>query len=392
MRGNLGSAPWVVVVALASGSGCSFDTDQPAPHVPPPTQQGACGTTATLWPTFLQFLEEDGFAPLRGVLEARFLPSPENPRPSPSLRDIVAAGIRLIAQIGLEDTATVARVAARAELEAQLAPVLVTLLRFAEGRVDGRPRWEAAEATAFFVRRCDPDHLLTSVEHVLRLESASRGGPWLVVLLDELGEMVANPALQPFLDTFEENAERGRPAIISLLRQIMAFLADEGFAIERVETLLESAVYPSVDAALEARIRGLVVLLGEATTRDARVFRPLQEAMRCGMRYGRERDELLGFAYDLLASEPLGLDTLLDSLGAVRTETVVAELELFAELVRVLRSDPAVRDVLRETLAVMLSRPDVETVVPVLIDLFERRVMTELLGGLVRLLDGCGRG
>ena len=67
------------------------------------------------------------------------------------------------------------------------------------------------------------------------------------------------------------------------------------------------------------------------------------------------------------------------------------ELSLLADTVRLVRSDLTIRDDLRDLLVVLLSRPDVQKVVPVLVELLDRKVVTELLTALVTLLDGCGR-
>lgn len=381
-----------VLVSVASLLGsCNLDTDRPAPNVPPPTQQGACGTTETLFPELLAFVREDRFAPLREVLETRFLPSEANPRPVPSFRDIVDALLRLITQLGLDETAYVAHLASTEQVETELGPLVVLALEFVDGRLDGTPRYEALDAGAHFVRVCDPDYLITALEMLLRFESPSAGEPWIVALLDELRLLLADPTLDSFLQSFERNAEEGRPAIISLVRQIMVLVADEAFAISRVETLLESAVYPVVDDALEAQLRRFVVLLDEVTSEEANILVPLQGSLRCGLEHAPQRDALIGFLYDLVFSERVGLQTILDGADFLSSEAVVSELELLADVVYIVRTDLTLRDDLRELLAILISRPDAEKIVPVLIALIDEKVVTELLQGVVTLLDGCGR-
>jgi hypothetical protein len=373
-------------------AGCNLDTDREAPYLAPPNEPGECGTTATLFPRLLAFLEEGRFEPLKQVLLSRLAPSEAEPLPDPSLRVVFNAIVRLVTQLGLAKTQDIAAIAARAELEQELSPLIVLLLEFVDGRLDGRDHYEAIEAGGYFVRVCDPDHLLTAVELLLRLESPSFDEPWLVAVLDALRPMLANPQIQPFLESFERNSETGRPAILSILVQIFAFIADENFAISRVETLLESAVYPAVDRELEDQIKVLVRLLDEATAAEAGVFEPLQEAVRCGMQHPEQRDALIGMAYDLVATEQVGLSSLLDSAsGVLASEGLIAELSLFADTVRLVRTDLTIRDDLRALIVVLLSRPDVTMVVPVMIDLIEQKVLTELLQSLVVLLDGCGR-
>ncbi|MEQ8272792.1 MAG: hypothetical protein RMA76_43860 [Deltaproteobacteria bacterium] len=387
----MGRPAIVLCVAALFVPSCNLDTDRAAPPVDAPTQVGACGTTESVFPKLLAFVREDRFAPLREVLEARFLPSDANPQPDPSFRTIVDALLRLVKQLGLSDTAYVAHLAASEQVESQLGPLVVLALEFVDGRLDGQARYEALDAGAHFVRVCNPDHLLTAIEMLLRFESPSTGGPWIVALLDEVQLLLGDPMLDEFLTQFERNAEAGRPAIVNLIGQIMQFVADEDFAISRVETLLDSAVYPNVDASLETRIRRFVALLDEVTQPEANILVPLQGAMRCGNQHQAQRNAIIGFLYDLVFAERVGLETILEGADFLSSEAVVGELELLADVVFIVRTDLTLRDDLRELLVILLSTPDAEAIVPVLVELFEDEVVTELLEGVVTLLDGCGR-
>lgn len=381
----------VASLVLQAGA-CNLDTDRPAPYAPPPARPGACGTTETLFPKLLDFLREDRFLPLREVIQSRLLPNEEEPAPDPSLRALLGALVRLVTGLGLDRAQRVVELIEAGELETKLSPLLVTVLAHLDGRLDGRTHYEAADAAALFIRRCNPDHLLTAIIELLRFESPSHQKPWITAVLEELAPLLREPALQPFLTTFEQSAERGRPAIISLLVQIMIFVADDSFAIERVETLLESAVYPVVSVELRLRIERLVLLLEEATSRDAGILVPLQNAVRCGLMYPEQRDALLGFAYDLVASGEVGLVEVLDTtIGLVSAEGARAQLGLLADVVQVVRDDLVIRDDLRELAAILLSTPEVEKSVPVLIELLESGVAAELFDAMARLLGGCGR-
>lgn len=385
-------APLVLAALALSGTSCSFDTDRAAPHVASTAAAGACGTTETLLPKLLAFVREDRFRDLRTVLERRLLPTDAEPAPDPSLRTLIGAAVRLLDALGLDRARVVADLLAKGELEEELSPLVVTVLRFGDGQLDGAPRYESANATAFFLRRCDPENLLTAVEGLLRFESPSHGVPWIQALADEAGPLLREPTFQPFLDSFEREAAQGRPAIVALLTQVMLLVGDEGFTIDRVETLLESAVYPAVRPELRARIEVLVRLLDEITRPDVDVLRPLQAALRCGLAHPEEKDALAGFLYDLVASEELGLAELLDTAsGLVTVAAARAQLGLFADAVHIVRTDLEIRDELVELVAILLSSPDVELVVPVLIELLDRGVVAELFEAAVVLLDGCGR-
>lgn len=380
-----------LLALLVAAPACGLDTDAPAPHLDPPTETGACGSTADLFANLNRFVEDGRYEPLRRVVEDNLQPSPDNPAPDPSWRSVVNALLALIRQIGLEEAAIVATIAADGAVEDQLSPVVRVVLEFLDGRLDGAPRYEVAEAGAFFVDRCDASFLLASVEGVLRFESPSAAQPWLVALLDRLVPLLDNPTLRPFLNSFERGGEAGRPAIVGIFVQIMSFLADDGFAVSRVETLLDSAVYPLVDPSLERDIEALMVLFAEVTDPSQDVFAPLQAAMQCGMRHPGPRDVLLGFVYDLAASPEVGLERVLEGVGVLRLDVVTDQLELLADVVRVLREDELVQRELRAVLVLFLSRPAVQDVVPVLIGLLEEEILAELLTAVVTLLEGCGR-
>lgn len=373
--------------ALALGA-CRFDNDDPAPEIPT-TGRPACGDTASLFPKLFEFLAADHFSPLRVVVERKLLPTEANPNPDPSLRTVLADLVRLVRQLGLDETTAVAHLATQGEVEAKLTPLLVVILEFLDGRLDGQDHYAVTEAAAHFVDVCDPDDLLSALEDVLRFQSPSRGEPWVVAVFGELKLLLAEPMLAPFLTSFQQSQDTGRPAIIGLVRQIMGFVADDDFTIARVETLIESAVDPLVGASLEARIDRLVALLGEATDRQLGILPSLQGALRCGLRHPAQRDELIGFLYDLAISPSLGLERVLGGLEVIELAAIQSELGLLAEVIKVARTDLTLRDDLRRLISLFLRRPEVGEATPVLIGLLNEGVITELLHGVLTILEGC---
>jgi hypothetical protein len=383
-----------LVAAFLFSAACSFDTNDRAPYVGPPVAQGECGTTETLFPKLLAFVRNDEFAPLRDVLEMRLLPTPDNPTPDVSLRTVIGDLVRLVSELGLDRTQLVVDFVQKQSFESQVSPLLSTVLKFMDGRLDGMSHYEAGDAAAVFLRRCDPDHLLLAVEGVLRLKSPSHNDvPWLFALLQDAEPLISDPKLLPFLDTFQAQAKSGRPAIIAILVQIMVAVANVDFSIDHVETILESAVYgTNLGTSLRPEIDPLVRLLGEATSKDAGILQPLQQAVECGLEHPTERDELLGLVYDLVATSEVGLDTVIKAVNAVLEPTLAAdELNLFADVLKVIRTDLTIRDDLRETIAILLSSPDTKLTVPVLIELIDQGVLSELFEALAKLLSGCGR-
>lgn len=378
----------VLLAAILGAASCRFDDDSPAPEIPT-SGRPACGDTESLFPKLFTFLAEERFVPLKRIVERRLVPSEANPNPDPSLRTVLADLVRLVRQLGLDETAAVAHLVTQGEVEAKLTPLVVAVLEFIDGRVDGQDHYAVTEAAAHFVDVCDPDDLLGAIEDVLRFQSPSRGQPWLVAVFDELEALLGEPMLRPFLNSFEQNQETGRPAIVALVRQIMSFVADDDFSIGRVQTLLDSAVDPLVDPAFEARIDRLVALLGEATDRQLGILPSLQGALRCGLRHPTQRDELIGFLYDLAASPSLGLERVLMGLEVVALQSIQSELGLLADLLHVARTDLTLRDDLRRLISLFLRRPEVAEATPVLIGLLQDGVVAELLHGVLTILEDC---
>lgn len=386
---------WVALALIPGmlGAGaCSFDTDRPAPYVPPPNVPGPCGDTESLFPKLLALVRDGRVEPLRRVIEARLVP--DGPSADPSLRSLLGALIQLAGGLGLERTAATATTALASQALVDLKPLVMVALRFTGGQSDGVPRWPATEAIASLVERCDAEPLLTALEGILRLRSPADGDRrWLAVFGKSVSALIQDPTLEPFLVGFEQDAQRGRPAIIALLDQIITFLADEEFGIDRVRTLLESAVYPAVSDPLRLEIERLVDLLAIATDPQSGVLAPLQGALRCLNRRVEDRHELVGFIYDLLTSDAVDLPTVLSSIDGLVSESESDRLlDFAADLVRVLRQDPEAREPLFALAVVVLRRPEVAQVWPALIDVVDAGVLGELTDGVARLLNRCEQG
>lgn len=380
----------LLLVALPA---CRFDPDEAAPHLDPPNVVGQCGTTRGVFPKLFEFMQDGKFSGLKTFVDKHLIYSADNPEPDVSLSTLLDALVKLVKGFGLDNTQTAAEIAAKSDALKELEPLVLTLLRFITGEVGGVPHYDAGDAAAHFIRVCEPDHLLTAIQELLTFRSPSHDNElWLNVVAGEIFVLIEDPFFEPFLETFEQNSETGKPAIISLLAQVMGFIRQDNFHISRVETLLESVVYPLVNEDLRNKIITLVDLLGEATDEQAGIFKPLQRAVTCGMEHPPQRDNLLGFAYDFLVSDAVGLRQLLDQVeGLTSVEDAELLLGVAADIIASIRADRETRDDLLDLLAIMLERPDVELVVPTMIDLIEDGVIFELLDAVARLLDGCGR-
>jgi len=385
-RLGLGLA-WTV---LAS---CSFDAETPAPYLAAPSAAGICGSTESLLPKLFDFVREHELDPLRAVIEARLLPTAERPAPDPSLRGLLDALVRLATGLGLERTLNAAEIASRNQTLQQLKPLLLLILRYVHGDVDGHPHFEAAGAGSTLFRTCDADNLLTAGEAVLRLPSqADPQVRWLAALSKDLAALIEEPSLTPFLETFRQDAQMGRPAILSLLNQIALFLTDETFDISRVKTLLESAVYPAVSNALRAKIEVLVGRLEEVTRPEVDVLRPLQRAIRCLNAQPETRAALFGLIYDLVTTPEVKLSELLATLdGLVTPERSSEVLDFVADLVKVLRQDRVAQKEILGFLAILFEEQNAKAVTPALLHAVEADLLGEVSDGIVRILGGCGR-
>ncbi|MBI4816802.1 MAG: hypothetical protein HY791_11120 [Deltaproteobacteria bacterium] len=377
------------LIVLTLVCGC-VDSDAPGPIVEAADPEASC-STASVFPRLLSLVRSGRLAPLREVIESRLMPTESNPRPDPSLRSLLGAGVTLVRALGLEQVLDSAEVARRTALIDKLQPLAVPMLRFVSGAIDGATHYEAAEATARFVDRCDPDHLLSAVVAVSRLESRSHPGRlWLDVVIDAGTELLEEPMLRSAIEAFQNEGSSGRPAIVSLVGQTMTFLDDDDFDIERVRVLYQDAVVPAVDPLLASRIGGLIDLLEEATDPESGVFLSLKGAFRCGNQHPEDRDAIVEFLVELVLSETLDLDGLLAATTAlVSDDEARALFDTIARVIESVRTDPKSRDQLRGMLFVMLSRPAVEDVTPVGIDVLESRVADELIASLPVLLEGC---
>lgn len=378
----------VGLLALAHLS-CSLDSSEPAPFVPSPTAAGECGTTDTLLPKLFTFVREEKIAPLRAVLE-RFSTS----RGEVSLRTLLQAVVRLITELGLDHTAQAVRLQSTNAALESLEPLVQTALELVVGQSDGRPRYDATEAIATLVEECPAQDLLTSLDALIRFEVGPPGERrrWISALAKDVSPLIQDPALEPLLETFESNAERGKPAVVALLVQILTFVADPDFRIERVETLLESALYPLVGDALRGRIQRLVDRLAEITAPSANVLPPLQRALRCMNARPDTRAALIGLVYDLITVDEVDLAGLLATLDGLVDEDDSAELlDFVAEVLVTLRDDRVVQAQIFGFVEVILRRPDVEGVAPMLLEMLEADVAGEALAAVGKLLEGCGR-
>jgi hypothetical protein len=380
-------------VMLCFAAACSFDTERPAPYLAPPKQAGLCGTTETLLPKLLELLRSGRFEPLRRVIESHLVPSERNPSPDPSLRSLIGALVDLSTGLGLERTVDTASIAISTRAIRDLRPLIVTGLRFTAGELDGKPHYESTEAIAELVDRCDPNHLLSAMQALLTLRGPGQSDRFFLSFVGEQGsELLRDPELEPFVSSFERESERGRPAIISLLDQILAFLADENFDISRVRTLLESAVYPAIAEPLRIKIERMVDLLEYATSDRAGILQPVQRAVRCVVAHPEAKHELSGFLYDLITIREVGLRSLLESVRGVIDDRESAKVLSFgADLVKVLQDERDTREQILGLLVLLLRRPEASEVMPLWIEIFEQDVLVELLEAVQTLLSGCGR-
>lgn len=379
----------VACIAALSVSSCSFDSVEPAPYVAPPTAPGACGTTDTLLPQLFTFVRTDKIAPLRAVLE-RFSVA----RGEVSLRTLVQALVRLLSEFGLEHTVQAVRLQSTNHALESLEPLALTALELVAGRSDGRTRYEATEAIATLVAECPAQDLLTSLDALVRFEVGPPDGRrrWISALAKDLSPLLQDPTLEPFLETFESNAERGKPAVTALIVQVLTFVADPEFRIERVETLLESALYPLIGEDLRRRIELLVARLDEIAAPQANVLPPLQRALRCMNARPTTRADLIGIVYDLITVDEVDLAGLLATVDLVTADDDSAELlDFMADVLVVLRDDRVVQTQLFGFVEALLREPDVAAVVPMLIELLEADVGGEVLSAVGKLLEGCGR-
>ncbi|MFO0724557.1 MAG: hypothetical protein U1E65_12290 [Myxococcota bacterium] len=385
---RLASAALIVAVAA-----CSFDSETPAPYLASPDTVGVCGSTETLFPKLLGFVRDNKLAPLKSIIESRLIPSATTPTPDPSLRALIEAVVRLATGLGLERAVTAVEIADRNETLHQLKPLLLVILRYVTGDLDTHPHYEAAQAGSVLFRTCDADNLLTAIESVLRLPSKDDPHTrWIAALSKDLAAIIEDPTLTPFLTSFQKEGQMGRPAILALLAQLTTYFDDPTFDIQRIRTLLESAVYPAISNELRAKIEKIVDRLAEGTRPEAQILAPLQRAIHCLNTQAPERAALFGLVYDLVASPDVQLSSLLMTLdGLVSPDRASELLDFLADLIHVLREDRVAQKEILGFLSVLFEDKNAALVAPVLLEMVEDDLLGELSDGVVKILNGCGR-
>lgn len=375
--------------ALALG-GCSLDTEQAAPEAEPPRVVGACGTTETLFRGLFELSREGGLDDLRALLEAHSAEGPDHRQPEASLRQVLGASIRVVTRLGIRATREAAISLGEGPVAETLSSLVLEVLRLAAGRIDGQTRYPATQAAAFFLRRCDAEPLLTLAERGLRLTRAEVPERWVLAFLRDSAALIADPEFDRFLAEFEASGARGRAAVVGVLNQIVGFLADEDFDVARVRALLEGSVYPLVQPGLASRIDQLLARVEEALTLDDALQLAAQRVARCALVDEPARREVLGFLYDLSATDALELRRLFEEVSAVAAdEAQAAFLDHVAGLAVAIRDEREARRDIFLLAARFLEAPEVEKALPLFIELFERSLVSELFAGVATLLGGC---
>ncbi|MEE2904079.1 MAG: hypothetical protein VYC39_17260 [Myxococcota bacterium] len=346
-----------------------------------------------MFPKLLSFIEQGKFEPLKSFIQRHLLISEENPQPDISTRTLFSGILKITRSLGLEKTVDLTDLVTNSEILGEQLPLLTAALDFITGKTDGKSRYETGDAAAHFIRVCDPDHLLSAIELLTSFESPSRPGEmWIDVMLKEIAVVVDNQKLDEFLDAFEQDAEKGRPAVINIIAQLMGLIRQSSFSISQVETLLDSAVYPILSDELRPNVERMVTLLEEVTAPDAGILVPLQRSIDCGMHSPAERDVIIGFLYDLLFSQDIGArDALISVAELVSIEDSKFLLGIVSDLIGSIRSDRLARDELLELFALMLQQPDVNALLPIVSELIAEEIFTELLVAIQSILGDCNR-
>ncbi len=379
--------------AASSSLGCGLDVETPAPATESARAPGPCGTTENLFQGMFTLSREGGLEDLRTIITEHSAAGPMGRAPDLAIRNVLGAAIRIVTRLGISATREAALTLGKGPLAEWASSALVDGLRFTSGSLDGRARYAATESVAFYLRRCDAEPILELAERVLRLTRPSAEGGeerWLAAFLGASGRLLAHPMLEPFLSDFEASGERGRAAIVGLLNQVAGFLADEDFDLQRVRALFESSVYTLVDPSLAAEFDGLLALLEEAVRLDPALQQALRGVAQCSLIDEGARREFLGYVYDFSTYPGLSLETLLaEGSTLVADPSQAPFLDHLAGLSAAISIEREARQDIFVLVAVLMERPEVERALPLLIQLFERDLVAELLYAVTTLLAGC---
>lgn len=390
MQGSRKRALVLVTWTAGVGLSCGLDLDRAAPEAEPARVVGACGTTETLFEGLFALAREGGLEGLREVLVAHSDEAAGSLRPEASLREVLGATIRVVTRLGIRATREAAISLGEGPVAETLSSLALEALRLAAGRLDGRDRYPAMQAAAFYLRRCDAEPILTLAERGLRLSRTEVPERWMAAFFRDSTQLLSDPEFERFLAEFEASGERGRAAVVGLLNQVVGFLADERFDVARVRALLEGSVYPLVEPSFAAKIDRLLLRVEEALELDATLQLAAQRVARCALVDEPSRREVLGFLYDLSASDAIELRALLQEASTlVANEAQAAFLDHLAGLAAAIRDEREARADIFLLAARFLEPPEVEKTLPLFIELFERSLVSELFAGVATLLGGC---
>ena len=161
---------------------------------------------------------------------------------------------------------------------------------------------------------------------------------------------------------------------------------------------MNQIVYPFVrqnypDHGLEGDLKAAVAVLDGVLDPQLtpNVLHPLQNVLSC-TETADSQSVILGAVYDLLfQAKVVSLDDLLDTLSSLLALDPDGSLLQAADVLdQTVASDPDTHDALDQVLEVMLEDPNARKVVPVMVKLLESDVVSEAVGLVDVLFDGCG--
>lgn len=278
-----------------------------------------------------------------------------------------------------------------------LQPLLASVLRYVDGTLPGATgggRWDLLPVTRTVVERCNDDPFLDLAQGLLRWLAPPRGK----AAFEAFSRLLRNPDAKALLTSIDVKNDVGRGGFLALARTLRDALTSDGFDPAELQSTFEDLVYPFVrdhypDHGLEADLRGAVDVLVDVLDpqRSPGVLRPLQEVVLCAEAADPD-DALLGASYDLLFdAEVVGLDALMDTLSALTdADPDGTVLEAAGLLLRAFAEDRDARVAFSVVFGEVLTEENARKVLPVLVDLLESDVVSEIvvLGDV--LLRGCG--
>jgi hypothetical protein len=277
-----------------------------------------------------------------------------------------------------------------------LQPLTAGILQWVDGTLPGvqGDHYAALPALGHVVRRCDGPQVTGLLHGLLTWLQPPHGQQ----ALDAVVTLLQNPDMQAFLGSIDVQNDVGRTGFIALVKAVISAILRPDFQPADLDNLMNQYVYPLVQQDypnhdLEGDLKAVVAVLDQVLDPQLtpNVLHPLQNVLSC-TEIADSQSVILGATYDLLfQAKVVSLDSLLSSLASILALDPDGTLLKAGDVLdQTVAADADTHDALDQVLEVMLEDQNARKVVPVMVKILQSDVVSEAVGLVDVLFDGCG--